>query len=83
MALRTTASRPILARGYRAELRGDGRFEGRPRPARIRRNPRSQAEVEVAPSAAVRLKPAKVMKDRFNPERADGERETGRRLRAS
>lgn len=55
-----------LARGDRVELRGFGMFEARPRPARVRRNPRSQARVEKAPGAAVRFKPAKAMKDRLN-----------------
>lgn len=60
-----------LARGDRVELRGFGMFETRPRTARIRRNPRTQAAVEKAPGAAVRFKPAKAMKDRLNRELQD------------
>lgn len=63
-----------LARGDRVELRGFGMFEARRRPARVRRNPRSQAKVEKAPGAAVRFKPAKAMKDRLNPAAIDPER---------
>jgi integration host factor subunit beta len=72
-----------LARGDRVELRGFGMFEARPRPTRVRRNPRSQATVEKAPGAAVRFKPAKAMKDRLNRQARDLEHEAERLRRAS
>ncbi|MEW6626896.1 MAG: HU family DNA-binding protein [Pseudomonadota bacterium] len=72
-----------LIRGDRVELRGFGMFEARQRPARVRRNPRSQARVEKAPGAAVRFKPAKAMKDRLNRELQDPMHVAERLSRAS
>ena len=48
-----------LARGERIELRGFGIFNVRPRKAGIGRNPRTGAEVAIAPRKAVRFKPGK------------------------
>ena len=48
-----------LARGNRIELRGFGVFNVRPRKTGIGRNPRTGAEVSIAPGKAVRFKPGK------------------------
>ena len=48
-----------LASGERIELRGFGVFNVRPRKTGIGRNPRTGAEVSIAPGKAVRFKPGK------------------------
>ena len=48
-----------LAAGDRIELRGFGVFTVRPRKTGIGRNPRTGAEVSIAPGKAVRFKPGK------------------------
>ena len=48
-----------LASGDRIELRGFGVFSVRPRKTGIGRNPRTGAEVAIAPGRAVRFKPGK------------------------
>jgi nucleoid DNA-binding protein len=48
-----------LAQGDRIELRGFGVFNVRPRKTGIGRNPRTGAEVSIAPGKAVRFKPGK------------------------
>ena len=48
-----------LAAGERIELRGFGVFNVRPRKTGIGRNPRTGAEVKIAPGKAVRFKPGK------------------------
>ena len=48
-----------LAEGDRIELRGFGVFTVRPRKTGIGRNPRTGAEVSIAPGKAVRFKPGK------------------------
>ncbi len=48
-----------LSKGDRIELRGFGVFNVRPRKTGIGRNPRSGAEVNIAPGKAVRFKPGK------------------------
>ena len=48
-----------LISGDRIELRGFGVFNVRPRKTGIGRNPRTGAEVTIAPGKAVRFKPGK------------------------
>jgi len=48
-----------LTTGERIELRGFGVFTVRPRKTGIGRNPRTGAEVSIAPGKAVRFKPGK------------------------
>jgi nucleoid DNA-binding protein len=48
-----------LTEGDRIELRGFGVFTVRPRKTGIGRNPRTGAEVSIAPGKAVRFKPGK------------------------
>ncbi len=48
-----------LAKGGRIELRGFGVFNVKPRKTGIGRNPRTGAEVPIAPGKAVRFKPGK------------------------
>jgi DNA-binding protein HU-beta len=48
-----------LTAGDRIELRGFGVFTVRPRKTGIGRNPRTGAEVSIAPGKAVRFKPGK------------------------
>jgi nucleoid DNA-binding protein len=48
-----------LTVGDRIELRGFGVFTVRPRKTGIGRNPRTGAEVSIAPGKAVRFKPGK------------------------
>ncbi len=48
-----------LTAGDRIELRGFGVFTVRPRKTGIGRNPRTGAEVTIAPGKAVRFKPGK------------------------
>jgi DNA-binding protein HU-beta len=48
-----------LIAGDRIELRGFGVFTVKPRKTGIGRNPRTGAEVNIAPGKAVRFKPGK------------------------
>ena len=48
-----------LSTGDRIELRGFGVFTVKPRKTGIGRNPRTGAEVSIAPGKAVRFKPGK------------------------
>ena len=48
-----------LAEGDRIELRGFGVFTVKPRKTGVGRNPRTGAEVIIAPGKAVRFKPGK------------------------
>jgi DNA-binding protein HU-beta len=48
-----------LADGDRIELRGFGVFTVKPRKTGVGRNPRTGAEVSIAPGKAVRFKPGK------------------------
>ncbi len=48
-----------LAEGDRIELRGFGVFTVKPRKTGVGRNPRTGAEVTIAPGKAIRFKPGK------------------------
>jgi DNA-binding protein HU-beta len=48
-----------LTQGDRIELRGFGVFTVKPRKTGVGRNPRTGAEVSIAPGRAVRFKPGK------------------------
>jgi len=48
-----------LGEGDRIELRGFGVFTVKPRKTGVGRNPRTGAEVTIAPGKAVRFKPGK------------------------
>ena len=48
-----------LSGGDRIELRGFGVFNVKPRKTGVGRNPRTGAEVSIAPGKAVRFKPGK------------------------
>ena len=48
-----------MAVGERIELRGFGVFTVKPRKTGVGRNPRTGAEVKIAPGKAVRFKPGK------------------------
>lgn len=53
-----------LARGRRVEIRGFGSFELNRRAARIGRNPKSGAKVQVPPKHAPRFKAGKELRER-------------------
>lgn len=53
------AMKNALAQGDRIELRGFGVFNVKPRKTGVGRNPRTGAEVSIAPGKAVRFKPGK------------------------
>jgi len=53
------AMKDSLANGDRIELRGFGVFNVKPRKTGVGRNPRTGAEVSIAPGKAVRFKPGK------------------------
>jgi DNA-binding protein HU-beta len=53
------AMKDSLASGDRIELRGFGVFNVKPRKTGVGRNPRTGAEVSIAPGKAVRFKPGK------------------------
>ena len=72
-----------LVDGNRVELRGFGTFEPRRREARSGRNPRTQAEVNVAARTTVQFRPAKAVHDRLNRVKIDPDQEAERILRAS
>ena len=55
-----------LARGDRVELRGFGAFSVRPRGARIGRNPRTGASVEVSKKYLPFFKSGKELRERIN-----------------
>ncbi|MGH9467777.1 MAG: HU family DNA-binding protein [Terriglobales bacterium] len=50
-----------LERGERIELRGFGIFTIRPRKTGVGRNPRTGAEVAIAPGKSIRFRPGKEM----------------------
>lgn len=52
-----------LVEGDRIELRGFGVFTVKPRKTGVGRNPRTGAEVSIAPGKAVRFKPGKDLHD--------------------
>lgn len=62
-----------LAGGDRIELRGFGVFNVRPRKTGIGRNPRTGAEVSIAPGKAVRFKPGKELHLADAPVTADAD----------
>ena len=53
------AMKKALEKGDRIELRGFGVFNVKPRKTGVGRNPRTGAEVAIAPGKAVRFKPGK------------------------
>ncbi len=53
------AMKNALSLGDRIELRGFGVFNVKPRKTGVGRNPRTGAEVSIAPGKAVRFKPGK------------------------
>jgi integration host factor subunit beta len=55
-----------LARGDRVELRGFGAFSIKHRPARVGRNPRTGAAVNVAKKAVPFFKTGKELRERLN-----------------
>ena len=55
-----------LAKGGRVELRGFGAFSTRNRDARIGRNPRTGAAVDVSAKRVPYFKPGKEMRERLN-----------------
>jgi|SRR5664280_2943219 len=58
-----------LVEGERIEIRGFGSFDLRHRPARIARNPRTGAAVNLPAKVTVHFKPGKEMRDRVNDAR--------------
>ena len=60
-----------LARGDRVELRGFGAFSVKHRPARIGRNPRTGARVQVAEKFVPFFKTGKELRERLNHEPTD------------
>jgi nucleoid DNA-binding protein len=54
-----SAMKSALTQGDRIELRGFGVFTVKPRKTGVGRNPRTGAEVSIAPGRAVRFKPGK------------------------
>ncbi len=55
-----------LAKGGRVELRGFGAFSTRGRDARVGRNPRTGAAVDVSAKRVPYFKPGKEMRERLN-----------------
>ena len=55
-----------LAQGGRVELRGFGAFSTRSRDARVGRNPRTGAAVDVSAKRVPYFKPGKEMRERLN-----------------
>ena len=55
-----------LAQGGRVELRGFGAFSSRQRDARVGRNPRTGASVDVDAKRVPYFKPGKDMRERLN-----------------
>src|SRR5262245_56199066 len=62
-----------LARGERIELQGFGSFGVKVRPARTRRNPHTQASVQVAAQSVPCFKVAKELRARVNGAARPGE----------
>ena len=62
-----------LAQGGRVELRGFGAFSTRQRDARVGRNPRTGASVEVDAKRVPYFKPGKEMRERLNLKEATSE----------
>ncbi len=60
-----------LARGDRVELRGFGAFSVKHRPARVGRNPRTGARVQVAEKFVPFFKTGKELRERLNHTPAD------------
>lgn len=60
-----------LARGDRVELRGFGAFSVKHRPARVGRNPRTGARVQVAEKFVPFFKTGKELRERLNHMPAD------------
>ncbi|MBN9063974.1 MAG: integration host factor subunit beta [Rhizobiales bacterium 65-9] len=56
-----------LKRGDRVELRGFGAFAAKRRDARVGRNPRTGAKVEVSQKLAPQFRAGKEMRYRLNP----------------
>jgi integration host factor subunit beta len=52
-----------LVRGHRIEIRGFGSFSLNRRPPRVRRNPRSGEQVEVAEKLVPHFKPGKALRE--------------------
>jgi integration host factor subunit beta len=66
-----------LARGDRVELRGFGAFSVKRRPARVSRNPRTGAPVEVEEKVVPFFKTGKELRQRLNAEdESDADRES-------
>ena len=72
-----------LADGDRVELRGFGAFSTREANARIGRNPRSGAHVQVSAKTSVHFNPSKLMRARLNRGRIKPQEEAERLLRVS
>ena len=72
-----------LADGDRVELRGFGAFSTREARARIARNPRSGAHVQVPAKTSVHFTPSKLMQARLNCETTEPEVAAERLRRAS
>ncbi|MGU3664570.1 HU family DNA-binding protein [Methylobacterium sp. A49B] len=64
-----------LTNGDRVELRGFGAFSVRETKARIARNPRSGASVQVPAKTHIHFVPSKLMKARLNREKIEPEAE--------
>lgn len=60
-----------LATGGRVELRGFGAFSSRKRDARVGRNPRTGASVDVDAKRVPYFKPGKEMRERLNLSEAE------------
>ena len=57
-----------LSRGGRVEVRGFGAFSVKRRAARIGRNPRTGAQVQIGKKNALYFRPSKVLSQRLNKE---------------
>ncbi len=55
-----------LARGERVEIRGFGSFALHHRPARVGRNPKTGAAVEIPAKSVPHFKPGKEMREKVN-----------------
>ena len=58
-----------LANGERIEIRGFGSFSLHHRPARVGRNPKTGAPVELPPKCVPHFKPGKELRERVNDSR--------------
>lgn len=61
-----------LERGDRVELRGFGAFSVKDREPRIGRNPRTGAAVQVSRKRVPYFKTGKELRERLNPDQAEG-----------